>query len=81
MRQHPRRAEAVFLTLLVLTLAWGILSFGGVYPWAYTPLLAAAALLGLFGVVRGRGTLPRGTAIALLIVALAVSLQLIPVPR
>ena len=33
------------------TLAWGVLAFGAVYPWAYWPLAILAAVLGVWGLV------------------------------
>ncbi len=47
----------VVSTAVVAVLAWGVLTFGGVYPWAYWPLLSGAALCGLwllFSVRRSR---------------------------
>ncbi len=71
----------MFTTALLFTLAWGALSFGAVYPWAYQPLLAALTVLGLWGLFgptesrrRANGTLAFGLA---LLVAAAV-LQLAP---
>jgi O-antigen ligase len=72
-----------FLIALLVTLAWGTLAFGAVYPWAYWPLAAACAGLGCWGLARGRrwpegrlGTL----SWALAGVAAAIGVQLIPVP-
>jgi O-antigen ligase len=63
--------------------AWGVLSFGGgVYPWAYWPLLVAAAGVGIVGTAGGapRADL-RPLQIAYGCVILAVALQLLPLPR
>ena len=72
-------SSAVSLLIVSATLA-----FGAVYSWGYVPLFAAAACIGLTGVVRQRGVLPdapRTLSAALLLVALAVGGQLVPVPR
>jgi O-antigen ligase len=34
---------------VVALLAWGVLAFGAVYPWAYWPLAAGSAVVGLWG--------------------------------
>jgi len=69
----------------VLTLAWGTFAFGAVYSWAYTPLLAACAVLGVAGLLIGRGSRlvrsERTLAIALLLVVGAALLQLVPLPE
>ena len=73
-------------------LAWGLLAFGAVYPWAYWPLVAAAVATGLWGWWIGRskeGPAKAGhyrtnlTAVAtgLLLVTLAGLVQLVPLPR
>lgn len=67
----------------VLLIAWGALAFGAVYPWAYTPLLAASAVVGAAACLRRGPRLPEGarrTMMALAVVAVAVSLQLVPLP-
>jgi O-antigen ligase len=77
--------------LVPLTLAWGVLAFGAVYPWAYVPLLVAAAGIGILGITAGlrdrAGLKPCATsdtavrwpvAASLPAVALAVALQLVP---
>ena len=69
--------------LLWLPVAWGVVLFGAVYAWAYTPMLAAAAAIGLYGwfSAKPRHRAPaRGVAIALAAVAAVVLLQLIPLP-
>ena len=40
-----------FAGSLMITLAWGALTFGAVYPWAYWPLAFAAAGLGVWACV------------------------------
>ena len=67
----------------VLLIAWGALAFGAVYPWAYTPLLAASSVVGVVACLRKGARLPTGarsTLVALGVVAAAVSLQLLPLP-
>ena len=68
--------------LVVTLIAVGTLAFGAVYPWAYVPLFAAAALIGAVGLGR-HGARPevRPLAIALLVVWVAVAVQLMPMPR
>jgi O-antigen ligase len=68
---------------LVGTLAWGVLSFGAVYPWAYWPLAAACAALGLWAIVATqawRDPRTRVLAGALGAIALAIGIQLIALP-
>lgn len=69
--------------LLLLTLAWGVLAFGSVYPWAYRPLLALCALTGILGVAQPFPHLHfnRSIATGLLAVAMAIAVQLLPLPR
>jgi O-antigen ligase len=70
--------ERFWIATLVLTLTWGAGAFGANYPWAYWPLLAACALLGIWGLLLGRGRIPWALAAALASVALAAALQLVP---
>ena len=39
---------------VLIVIAWGALSFGAVYPWAYAALLTAAAGVGIAGLLAGR---------------------------
>ena len=69
--------------LLWLPVAWGVVLFGAVYSWAYTPLLTAAAAIGVYGwtTARPRYRAPvQGVVIAMAAVAAVVLLQLIPLP-
>ncbi len=75
------RASGIFVAVLLPTIAWGILAFGAVYPWAYRPLLAGALLAGAIGIWRGRTPVPRRTVAALILVAGAIALQLVAIPR
>lgn len=55
-------ARRTFLNLTLLSIAWTIFAFGGVYSWAYTPaywLLDAALLLWAIQYARGRLRLRR----------------------
>src|SRR6478672_9152899 len=84
MEQRSIRAEHVVLTVAcVATVVWGALAFGAVYPWAYVPLAAASALIGVTALVVERHGRPRITnlVIALSAIALAISLQIVPLPR
>jgi O-antigen ligase len=68
---------------LWLMVAWGVVLFGGVYQWVYTPLLAAAAITGAYGwwsaPPRHREPV-RGVVGALLVTACVVAVQLVPLP-
>jgi hypothetical protein len=69
---------------VVVIIAWGALAFGAVYTWAYLPLLAACAAVGLLGLAWGRGVkicgASRSAIIALMIVGAAGLAQLVPLP-
>ena len=81
MTRSPESFETRALLVVVpCVLAWGALAFGSNYPWAYTPLAFAAALTGAAMLVAGRAPLPWGLVAAFGAVALAVLLQLAPVP-
>lgn len=70
---------ALFIVALI---ACGTLAFGAVYAWAYVPLFATAALIGLAGLIRGGLRPPmRPLACALLLVGAAGALQLVPLSR
>ncbi len=71
----------MFTTALVLSLAWGALSFGAVYPWAYQPLIAALlvlGLVGLFGPTESRRQANGILFIPLALLLAAVAIQLVP---
>jgi O-antigen ligase len=73
----------LFAALLLALLAWGVLAFGGVYPWAYWPLTIGAAGLGLWAIVRTkawRDPRARGISYAWAGIAAAVAVQAIPLP-
>jgi len=67
--------------LIVLTVAWGVMSFGAVYPWAYWPLLGAAAGVGAWCLLTTRPE-RRMTAlsVAFAIIACVIVMQLVPLP-
>ena len=59
-RRSPTPAIAAgALAFLVAAVVWGAFAFGAVYPWAYWPLAAGAAAVGLVGVSLPR---PAGAA-------------------
>lgn len=66
-----------------MSLAWGVLAFGAVYPWAYWPLFAAAATIGVAGLVarRNRPGVERPLVVAGALLIVAVALQLVPLPH
>lgn len=74
----------MFTTVLLLTIGWGALSFGAVYPWAYRPLLIALSALGAWGLF-GPTESPRRAAWRLAIgpglLVIAIALQLAPLSR
>src|SRR5262245_19774079 len=67
--------------LMVVTVAWGVLAFGAVYPWAYWPLLAAAAGTGVWCLLTTRaGRSTTSLSVAFAIVGLVIACQLVPLP-
>ncbi len=75
---------AGILSGLTVLLVWGVLAFGAVYSWAYTPLLTGAALLGVWALWRSEKAdravlIPVAAVLAL--IAVAALTQLVPVPR
>jgi O-antigen ligase len=75
--------QSVLLTAIVAALVWGALAFGAVYAWAYTPLAVASAVIGIAGLIAGRRGRPpiSRLAIGLAAIGVAISLQLVPLPR
>ncbi len=77
------REMTTYGRLLIVTIAWGTLAFGAVYPWAYWPLAIASIGLGLWGISLG-GTWAdprtRHLSLALGAIAAAVFIQIIDVP-
>jgi O-antigen ligase len=69
--------------VLVGLLAWGTLSFGAVYPWAYWPLAVGCAAIGVWLIWRlqaWREPRPRRVGLAFLCIAVAIGAQLVPLP-
>jgi O-antigen ligase len=65
--------------LAIATVAWSVLAFGAVYPWAYWPLIGISALTGAVGLLTSRqGALPRAFMLGIAAVVLTVAVQLIP---
>jgi O-antigen ligase len=67
----------------VALIVWGALAFGAVYPWAYWPLAAAGASVGVWALVRMRAwrdPATRAIGLAAAAVAAAVALQLVMLP-
>lgn len=77
-----KAAQMLWLSAVLVTLAWGVGAFGSPYPWAYVPLLAASAVLGLAGLFLrpARPTLPLLLPTGLILIVAAVGAQLIPIP-
>ena len=77
------RTRRHIVAATVAVLAWGALAFGANYPWAYTPLMIGAALIGLAGVLSpaAETRVPRSVVWGLISVAAATSLQLVPLPH
>jgi O-antigen ligase len=69
-------------TALVAIVGWGAISFGGVYPWAYVPLFVACGAAGVALIVSGvrRASQQFLIVVPLVFVALAIALQLVPLP-
>ncbi|MPZ17000.1 MAG: hypothetical protein GEV06_03660 [Luteitalea sp.] len=73
-----RGASTAWLVALVLTLAWGALAFGAVYPWAYRPLVLATAVCGLWGLLQASAPIRWSLVGGLGCVLLAILVQLAP---
>jgi hypothetical protein len=71
--------------LILFIVAWGALAFGAIYDWARWALLAACVAAGVWGFVRQapheRRRVPFAMLAGLLLVALAIGLQLVPIDR
>jgi O-antigen ligase len=70
--------------VLLVAVAWGAFAFGGVYPWAYWPLAAAVACVGITGLCTAWSDRRRSNAIALsgpfVAFGVAALLQVLPIP-
>jgi hypothetical protein len=71
------------MAVIVVLVGWSVLAFGAVYPWAYIPLAIGAVTAGGLGLTApGRLTSSqRFVAILIAGVAVAVAVQLIPLPQ
>ena len=72
-----------FARVLIAALAWGVLAFAAVYPWAYWPLAAVSAGLGGWALLHSRHSpdpRARGLAIALAVLVVAIGMQTLAVP-
>jgi O-antigen ligase len=72
-----------FAWLLVVVIAWGTLAFGAVYPWAYWPLAAACAALGVWGMLHTRNWREGRSRLlvwCLVAVGVAITVQIVPLP-
>jgi O-antigen ligase len=71
----------LYTRLLIGTLIAAVLAFGAVYWWGYWPMALSCAGLGVWGLREGDGShASRWTLRALVAVAAAIALQLIPLP-
>src|SRR5262245_3410510 len=74
-----RRLTAVLTVLLTASVP----AFGSGYPWAYWPLAAASATAGVWAIVITRAWRERSPRLAMMclgVVAVAIGLQLVPIP-
>lgn len=72
----------LWLSGVLLTLAWGAGAFGSPISWAYTPLLIGSATLGLTGLWLGRQSSgpPVMLLLCLVVTSVTVVAQLVPLP-
>ena len=80
-RLSRQRAADLAAVVATAALAWGVFTFGAVYPWAYWPLGAAASLLGILGWIAGGASIRRELRLPALAMAGFVALvcvQLVP---
>src|SRR5262245_5188186 len=79
---RPRAFHTALAVASLAAVVWGALAFGGVYPWAFTPLAIACALIGVLAMaVSRRGRPPLGAlTIALAVIGVAIGLQRVPLP-
>ena len=81
----PSIISRIARATLVAAIAWGAFAFGAVYPWAYWPLAIAAQAIAIAGLVapapaQWRRFQLSGLAGALLLIMVAVTIQLVPLP-
>src|SRR5689334_5065058 len=79
---HATLVHRALLVGCVAAIAWGAFAFGAVYRWAYTPLAAGCAAIGVVAlVVERRGRPPLlALGIGLMAILAAIALQLVPLP-
>jgi len=67
--------------LTLVSVAWGAMAFGAVYPWAYWPLAVTASAAGVMGLFAAN-RVERSWALwaALVLVGIAILIQVVPLP-
>jgi O-antigen ligase len=67
---------------ILVLLSWGALSFGAVYPWAFTPLYLGCAVVGIVALLQRKRTAATDLplAVALLLLTCAIAVQILPLP-
>jgi O-antigen ligase len=67
---------------LLLLISWGALAFGAPYPWAFIPLYAGCALVGIAGLLSRQKTSQTDVVLAAALAALAIAIgvQIVPLP-
>jgi O-antigen ligase len=69
----------ILIALTMIAIAWGALAFGAVYRWAYMPLAALCAFVGLVSIAGLRWRTPlTSVALGLIVIGAAITLQLVP---
>jgi O-antigen ligase len=83
--QESSRGAELLPWLPLAAVAWGALAFGAVYSWAYWPLAAACIVAGALGLAAAGRSDVEGTSralnMALVAVAVAIGVQLVPLPH
>ena len=76
------RLHLLLLAAVVTLLAWGALSFGAVYPWAFVPLAIGSAVVGIAALRLVVPGLPQAhsLSVAAAIIAAGALLQTVPLP-
>ena len=71
-----------FSPATVSLVAWGVLAFGGEYPWAYAPLLVFCSTIGVLGLVAPVPVERQSKALvlSLVLIVTGIGLQLVPLP-
>src|SRR5215831_5379686 len=65
---------------ILVLISWGALSFGAVYPWAFAPLYAGCAAVGVMALLQRQRTTATDVplAVSLMLLTIAIAVQLIP---